>query len=248
MENSTDIKIGVVVPITGITPEQVAGRKNHLLEICPPNVTVDFFQNDTGPLSIESHFEHEQAAVEVVKRAIALEKKGYHAIIPWCGGGPGVVSGREVLKIPIIGPFHASCQIAMGLGYRFGVIIPLSKNIRMTRHRIYDMKLKEHSAGIRAVDVPVLHLKDDTGHLLDMLSEIGRALIDENGADVIVTTCLGFCGMAKPLMERLPVPVVDPGWAAVAMAEMLVRMGLTHSKETYAFPKGFYPDGSSLHA
>ena len=243
MENRVAIRIGVVVPITGMTAEQLEARKEHVLKVCSANVQVDFFQNQIGPLSIESHFEHEQAAVEVVKKAIELEKKGYHAIIPWCGGGPGVVSGREVLKIPIVGPFHSSCQIAAGLGYRFGVIIPLSKNIRMTRQRVYELKFESHLAAVRAVDISVLALKDDTDRLLDMLTDIGNKLIHDDGADVIATTCLGFCGMAKPLMERLSVPVVDPGWAAVALAEMLVKMGLTHSKQTYAYPKGFGPQG-----
>jgi len=84
-----------------------------------------------------------------------------------------------------------------------------------------------------------LELGEDTDRLLDTLSEIGRKLVEQHGADVIVTTCMGMCGMAKPLIERLSVPVVDPGWAAVTTAETLVRMGLTHSKATYSFPKGF---------
>ena len=237
METEPTVKIGVIVPITGITPEQVEARRQHLLQVCSRNVQLDFFQNETGPKSIESQYEHELAAVEVVKKAIQLEKVGYHAVIPWCGGGPGVIAGREVIKIPIVSPFQASCQIAIGLGYQFGIVIPLSKNLKMTRQRVYDMKLQDHLASVRAVDIPVLDLKKDPERLLGILSDIGRRLVDQDGADAIVTTCLGMCGMAKPLMERLPVPVVDPGWAAVTMAELLVRMGLTHSKQTFAYPK-----------
>jgi allantoin racemase len=239
MKNPSPIRIGVIVPITGITETQMEARRQHLLEVCCPQTEVAFYQNEIGPTSIESHYEHDWAAVEVVKTAIQLEKEGVDAIIPWCGGGPGVTAGREVLKIPIVSPFQSSCQIAVGLGYRFGVIIPLSKNIKATRHRIHDMNLQAYLASVSAVDIPVLELKEDPDRLLDTLSEIGRALVDQQGADIIVTTCLGMCGMAKPLMERLPVPVVDPGWAAVTMAETLVRLGLTHSKETYASPKGF---------
>jgi allantoin racemase len=239
MENRSVIRIGVVVPITGITEIQMEARRQHLLEVCCPQTQVEFFQNETGPSSIESHYEHDLAAVEVVKSAIKLEKEGFHAVIPWCWGGPGVAAGREVLKIPIVSPFQSSCQIAVGLGYRFGVIIPLSKNIRATWHRVQEMNFQAHLASVSAVDIPVLELKKDHDRLLDTLSEIGKELVKKKGADIIVTTCLGMCGTAKPLMERLPVPVVDPGWAAVTMAETLVRMGLTHSKEIYAYPNRF---------
>ena len=83
-------------------------------------------------------------------------------------------------------PFQSSCQIAVGLGYRFGVIIPLSKNIKATRHRVHGMKLLAYLASVSAVDIPVLELRKDTGGLLDILSEISKKLTQQDGADVIV--------------------------------------------------------------
>jgi allantoin racemase len=232
-----EIKIAVIVPNVGMPEEEMEARKKHLLRVCHPDTSVDVFKNEVGPVSIESQMEHEEASVEIVKQAVRLEKEGYHALIPWCGGDPGLTACREAVRIPVVGPLHSSCVIACTLGYHFGVITPLSKNLKLVEQRVWNLKLHPYLARVRAVDIPVLELRKDLPGLLDLLTRVIKSMAAEDGADVIVTTCMGFFGVSEELMKRVPVPVVDPGWAAVRMAETCVRMGMSHSKGTYAYPK-----------
>jgi allantoin racemase len=231
------IKIGVIVPNVGMAREEMEARKKHLLRVCNPGTSVDMYKNDTGPAAIESQMEHEEASVEIVKQAIRLEKKGYHALIPWCGGDPGVTACREAVRIPVVGPLQSSCVIASTLGYRFGVITPLSKNLKLVEQRVWNLKLHPYLARVRAVDIPILELRKNLENLLGLLTRLIKSMAAEDGADVIVTTCMGFYGISEELMRRVPVPVVDPGWAAVRMAETCLRMEISHSKGTYAYPK-----------
>ena len=92
------IKIAVIVPNVGMPKEEMEARKKHLLRVCDPGTSVDVIKNDIGPAAIESQMEHEEAAVEIVKQAVRLEKEGYHALIPWCGGDPGLVACREAVR------------------------------------------------------------------------------------------------------------------------------------------------------
>jgi len=232
-----EIKIAVIVPNVGMPKDEMEARKKHLLRVCGSGTSVDVFKNDIGPAAIESQMEHEGAAVEIVKQAVRLEKAGYHALIPWCGGDPGLTACREAVRIPVAGPLQSSCVIASTLGYRFGVITPLSKNIKLVEQRIWNLKLHPCLAKVRAVDIPVLDLRKNLAGLLDLLTRLIQAMVKEDGADVIVTTCMGFFGISEELMKRVPAPVVDPGWAAVRMAETCVRMGMSHSKGAYGFPK-----------
>jgi allantoin racemase len=147
------------------------------------------------------------------------------------------VACREAVRIPVAGPLQSSGVIASTLGYRFGVITPLSKNIKLVEQRIWNLKLHPYLARVRAVDIPVLDLRKNLEGLLDLLTRLIQTMVKEDGADVIVTTCMGFFGVSEELMKRVPVPVVDPGWAAVRMAETCVRMGMSHSKGAYAYPK-----------
>ena len=232
-----EIKIAVIVPNVGMAEEEMEARKKHLLRVCHPDTSVDLFRNDNGPAAIESQMEHEEASVEIVRQAVRLEKKGYHALIPWCGGDPGLTACREAVRIPVVGPLQSSCAIASTLGYRFGVITPLSRNLKLVEQRIWNLKLHPYLARVRAVDIPVLELRRDLPGLLDLLTRLIKSMAAEDGADVIVTTCMGFFGVSEELMKRVSVPVVDPGWAAVRMAETCVRMGMSHSKGTYAYSK-----------
>jgi len=167
MESEKQVKIAIIVPNVGMSEEEMEARRKHLLRVCHPNTFVEIFKNDMGPASIESELEHEEAAVEITKKAIWLQEEGYHALIPWCGGDPGLTASREAVQIPVVGPLQSSCVIASTLGYRFGVITPLSKNIKLVEQRIWNLKLHLYLARVRAVDIPVLDLRKNLGFFRD---------------------------------------------------------------------------------
>jgi allantoin racemase len=50
------------------------------------------------------------------------------------------------------------------------------------------------------------------------MEAVGRALMEKDGADVIVMGCAGMARHRRPLEAALGVPVIDPTQAAVAMA------------------------------
>jgi allantoin racemase len=65
-----------------------------------------------------------------------------------------------------------------------------------------------------------------------------EAAVHDDKAEVIVLGCGGMSGLDAQIRERCGVPVVDGVAAAVAVAEGLVRLGLTTSKvRTYAAPR-----------
>ena len=60
--------------------------------------------------------------------------------------------------------------------------------------------------------------------------------MNEDGAEVLVLGCTGMTGMAERLSHELNVPVIDPIPTAVKLAEMLVGLGLSHSKLAFPVP------------
>jgi Asp/Glu/hydantoin racemase len=47
---------------------------------------------------------------------------------------------------------------------------------------------------------------------------------------------MALFGLANSLTKKLNAPIIDPALAALKMAEMVVHMGVTHSKISYPFP------------
>jgi Asp/Glu/hydantoin racemase len=74
------------------------------------------------------------------------------------------------------------------------------------------------------VELPVLELSDEK-KTFGRMTEVGRALKEEHGADVVVMGCAGMARYRKPLQEAIGLPVVEPTQAAVTMAIGRVRLG-----------------------
>jgi allantoin racemase len=55
----------------------------------------------------------------------------------------------------------------------------------------------------------------------------------EQGAEALVLGCGATTGLAAQVTQELGIPVLDPGLTAMKYAEMLVDLGLSHSKRTY---------------
>ena len=85
---------------------------------------------------------------------------------------------------------------------------------------------------IRATDLSVPEIDKDRNKTIKLLlDECKKA--EAEGAEVIVLGCTGFAGLAKELEKDLDIPVIDPVGAATKMAEVLVSLGIHHSKRRY---------------
>ena len=75
----------------------------------------------------------------------------------------------------------------------------------------------------------------------ERVRETAVVSIEEGGADAICFGCMGLNDQASPLAEELEkshpgVLVIHPGRAVIRLAELIVGMGLSHSKRSYPFP------------
>jgi allantoin racemase len=97
-------------------------------------------------------------------------------------------------------------------------------------------------ASVRSIDVSVLELESDRDATIQPLTKEALAAIEVDGADVIIFGCTGMSGLAAAVKEglqahgRADVPVIDPGIAALKLAEALVDLHLAQSKHTYPPP------------
>lgn len=62
--------------------------------------------------------------VDVVNEMIQLERDGADAVMVACSGDTGVQEARTLLKIPVVAPMEAAMGIAVGYGWRFGILTP----------------------------------------------------------------------------------------------------------------------------
>jgi allantoin racemase len=164
---------------------------------------------------------------------IDAERQGYDAVVPLGMLDLGVDGGRSLVDIPVIAPCEAVFHIAAQLGDRFGVMCYHRSVIPRQRTQTHQYGMERWIAGRRAVDLHLREMADHHDQLVETFVREARALIHEDGADVIIAHGVSQCPIhIKPdwLQKELGVPVVEGVGAPIRMAVLLAGLGLTHSR------------------
>ncbi|AKM30900.1 hypothetical protein AB870_13460 [Pandoraea faecigallinarum] len=172
-----------------------------------------------APAGIATQRDAERAAVLV---ANAIERNlqstdAADAFVLACYSDPGLAAAREITRKPIIGIGQAALGAAAALGERIGVVAITSGSI--ARHwRAYRAHgFAQKVVGERAIDLSVAESGDEA-LAVPRIVDTARALIEQDGADVVVLGCAGMTALRARIEDALGVPVVEPCMTAIALA------------------------------
>lgn len=161
------------------------------------------------------------------------EREGYDAVVPLGMLDIGVEGGRSAVDIPVVGPLHAALHVAAQVGEHFGVVCYHPSAMPRHRAQCVAYGMENFIAGRRSSGVYLQHIADNRSKMIESFLMAARALIDEDGADVIIPQGITQCPVQmKPdwLSKELGVPVVEGIGAPIKMAGLLVSLGLRQSR------------------
>ncbi len=176
-----------------------------------------------GPPGIETQ-RHVDSVVVPLCRMIESCDNRASAFVVACFSDPGLQAARETTRKPVLGIAESGLLTALTLGDRVGVIAILAGSIPRHSRSIRAMGIEERIAGELPVGLGVTELADESV-TLGRLTETGRRLADEKGADVLVMGCAGMARYRAHLEDALDLPVIDPTQAAAGMAVTASRLG-----------------------
>ena len=168
-----------------------------------------------GPPGIETQ-EHVETVTLPLRRLVEANGDA-DAFVIACYSDPGLHVCREATTRPVFGINEAGVLTALARADRFGVIAIRQRSVRRHIRYLRQMGLLDRLAGERALEMSVAETASGEG-TLDRMIAVGRALRDEDGAEVVVMGCAGMARHRRPLEAALGIPVIDPTQAAVAMA------------------------------
>jgi allantoin racemase len=175
-----------------------------------------------GPPGIETQ-QHVDGVVAPLVKLVREREPDYDAFVIACYSDPGLHSLREVTRKPVLGISECGILTALTLGQKFGVIAILRQSIPRHLRYIGALGVADRLAAELPVGLGVAELADEK-RTLGRMVEVGKALRDEHGADVVVMGCAGMARYRKPLQDEIGIPVVEPTQAAVVMAIGRVRL------------------------
>ncbi len=192
---------------------------------------------DFGADSCEGNFESYLAAIAVMDKVVRYEGR-YDAVIQAGYGEHGREGLQELLSVPVVDITEAAASTAMYLGRSYSVVTTLDRTVPLIEDRLILGGLHDRCASVRSSGLGVLELESDPERAVEAIAAEAQRAVEEDRAEVIVLGCGGMAELKDRVVELCGVPVVDGVQAAVAVAESLVRLGLTTSKvRTYAPPR-----------
>lgn len=231
------MRLKIINPDTGMTSEEIEERIKKLKKITREDTVISMECPKGGNIEIDSKTDIYLTSGEIIKMAIEAEKEDYDIVGIYCLSDPAIEACRELLKIPVIGGGQSSFQIACGLGYSFSLIVTSNKRIPEKREFIRGSGIDSRRlCSIRSINISLGDIRKDKANIKKLLVEAGKKAI-EDGAEVIILGCLSFLGMGEEISEELGIPVIDPAFNLVLMAELIHHQKLSHSKVSYPFPE-----------
>lgn len=226
---------------------EIKRREKLLNDWADPDVSVHVATPPEGPLSIESDYDAAFAIPHLLRSITRAEAEGYDAAIISCFSDPGLEPAREAVTMPVLASGLCAMHTAAMLGHRFSIISPRDGVGRPEQHaRRYGMD--GFFASARGIGLSVLELARDRSACLARMSEAARLAVEEDGAEVLILGCMSmaFHNVAPDIQAAVGVPVINPVPISVAMAAMLARQNLSHSKRAWSSPPSLTQSAETL--
>lgn len=237
MKRNLEVKrIKVIIPVsTDMWNEAVKGEMEQYKD---DNTKIDVVNVKEGPESVECTYDEIWAELPTLLEAEKAEREGYDGVIIYCFSDPGLRAAKERLNIPIVGLNEASVHLASILGNRFSIITTGPADIVSggLEEKLKLYGFEDKCASIRSIMIPVLDLRKGKGEMVERLCKEAKKATDEDGADTIVLGCGSIIGIKEKISEKLKVPVVVPGIAALKICEDLIDMKIAQSKRCFVTP------------
>ena len=212
------LKIKVIMTDKAMDRETMDQRESMLSCAVSEKTEISVDCIKEGPDELDCNTDEAFASPEMVRRSIQAEKEGYDAIVIYCFSDVAIDAIRENVSIPVVGPGETTLAAAGLVCNRYVVITTESRNIARTYRRLRRYAIaRDKMSSVRALDVP----------------QVCREAVEKEQIDGVVLGCLGMANYGSAIEKNLPVKVFDPAFIAVAYAEMCVRIGLTHPRESY---------------
>jgi len=239
------MRIKFIIPFP-FDDEGIANRAAQIPdEILGPGTEVECVPVRNSATLVDCYYEDLVFDMYIAEAGLRAEEEGYDAVVMDTVSDSGLWALRSRLTIPVIGPGLVSYAVAIMLGKRFSIITMWDKwtHLYEKNFALYDLRNK--CASVRAVNIPPDVEALFTGkerEMFERLTEEGRRAIEEDGADVLLLGSTTMHQAGAYMAANLPAPVVNPGPVAIAMAEMFVRLGLSHSKVAFPAPSSNIDD------
>ncbi len=225
------MRIKYIIPFP-FDDEGIANRAAQIpREILGPDTEVECIPVRNSATLVDCYYEDLVFDMYITEAGLRAEDEGYDAVIMDTVSDSGMYALRSRLTIPVIGPGLVSYVIAILLGKRFSIVTMWDKWTHLYEKNLAIYDIKQKCASVRAVNIPPDVEALFTGkeeEMFEKLTAEARKAIEEDGADIILLGSTTMHQAGDYMSAHLP--------------EVLVQLGLSHSKVAFPSPTTIIDD------
>jgi len=220
-------KILVINPVADSRWNKTDG--DYLKKIARKDTVIEVVNIEKGPKTIESFYDENFATPEILKIVREI-KNQYDGIMINCFADPGLKAAREICNIPVVGPGESAIILASMLGHKFSIVSVKKNVIPMFEMKAASLGFSERLSSVEYIDIPVSELEDNFNKTEKAIIQAINKTIRQNNTEVAVLGCTGMLLLYSEVAKKVSIPVVEPAATALKMLEILIDLGITHSK------------------
>jgi allantoin racemase len=229
------MKLAGVVAIGSYTAADLAHKQRSIQAVLRPDTHLDMFAAASGVPYVESSLELYLSSAAVARKVVEVAQMGYDAVVGTAFLDNGLDAARELVDIPVVGPAKTTLYMAATLANSFAVITAAGDLPKHIRAYAKVLGVADRLVAVPTLQCTVADFLRDEAQAVAMITTLGRQLMEEQGAEALVLGCGATTGLASQVARELGIPVLDPGLTAFKYAEMLVDLGLSHSKRAFPY-------------
>lgn len=227
----------IMVVMGEYPPEEAERRRQATLQCASPGTEIGFAViRGTFFVKANSQATALAAAPLVGEMATKAQAGGFEAVVPFGTLDVGVELARNLVRIPVVGAGQSVLHLGAQLSDRLGVITYEERSIPFMRRNMRTWGVQAHVVSIHGISIPLADSTRQRTALRERFLDQARRAIEEDGAEIIVpmgVTMVPVQYSAAEFSAELGVPVLDALATGIQTAEMMIRMGATHSIKTY---------------
>jgi allantoin racemase len=167
----------------------------------------------------------EAALLDAIKDA---EDSGFDAVISGCCYDPGVMVARELVDIPVIGPFEASLNLLSYYGRTAVIVTDHTKAGTQMKDNVKLYGASDRVLGLDVINWYVRDMVNDTESVAQDVIKVTADSIARTGAEAVILNCtIIAASYQKYLMgggKPAPFPILNPNLMALTMAEAMANL------------------------
>jgi len=183
---------------------------------------------DACPADMDYFYPKHLVEAELLEAVMQSEEAGYDAVISGCCYDPAVLTARELVDIPVIGPMEASINLLSYYGRTAVIVTDHVKAGALMKDYVKIYSASDRILGLDVIDWYVKDMVKDTASVAqDVVTQTAKS-VQSTGAESVILNCtIIAAAYQKYLMQGgtpAPFPILNPNLMALTMAEALGRL------------------------